>query len=68
MVRITMDEYHNNKSNLLCCLINCRKYFDTVPKIKLWYRLEEIKVPFELRDIVIRLYKNVFSKFRNIEG
>jgi hypothetical protein len=34
----------------------------------LWNRLEEIKVPFQLRVVVIRLYKNVISKFRNTKG
>jgi hypothetical protein len=30
--------------------------------------LEELKVPFELRVVAIRLYEKVISKFRNIEG
>jgi len=30
--------------------------------------LEELKVPFELRVVVVRLYESVISKFRTIEG
>ena len=34
----------------------------------LWDRLEEIKVPFELRVAAIRLYENIVAKFRNTKG
>jgi hypothetical protein len=39
-----------------------------VTKTNLWNRLEEIKVPFELRIFVIRLYDNVIAKSRNTKG
>ena len=39
-----------------------------MPRNNLWNRLEEFKVPFELRAVAIRLYKNVISKFKNNEG
>jgi acetyltransferase-like isoleucine patch superfamily enzyme len=39
-----------------------------VSKKNLSNRLEDIKVPFELRFYAIRLYENVISKFNNIEG
>jgi hypothetical protein len=42
--------------------------FDTIPRINLWNTLEELKVPFELGVVVIRLYENVIDKFRNIKG
>ena len=45
-----------------------RKSFDTVPRNNSWNMLKELKVPFELRFIAIRLYKNVISKFKNNEG
>jgi hypothetical protein len=68
MLRIIAEECHNNKTNLLCCFIDFRKYFDTVPRTNLWNRLEEIKVPSELRAIAVRLYENVIVKFRSTEG
>ena len=39
-----------------------------VPRNNLWNILEELKVPFELRDVAIRLYKNVIAKFKSNEG
>ena len=45
-----------------------RKDFDTVSQNNLWNRLEELKVPFELRVAAIRLYENAISKFNSNEG
>jgi hypothetical protein len=66
--RIIAEEFCNTKTNLFCCFVDFRKYFDTVPRKNLWDRLEEIKVPFKLRVVAIRLYENVISKFKNTEG
>ena len=45
-----------------------RKAFDTLSRNNMWNRLEELKVPFELRDYAIRLYEKVIAKFKNNEG
>jgi hypothetical protein len=66
--RIIAEEFRKNKTNLLCYFVDFRKYFDIVPKKKLWDRLEELKVPFELTTTVINLYENIISMFRNTEG
>lgn len=58
----------NDKSNLFCCFVNFRNAFDTVHKNNLWNRLEELKVPFELRASAIRLYENVIAKLKRNEG
>jgi hypothetical protein len=63
-----VEECQNNKTNLLCCFVDFRKVFYTVPRNNLWNRLEELKVYFELRVVVVRLYENVISKFRNTKG
>jgi hypothetical protein len=39
-----------------------------VHRKNLWNRLEEIKVPLELRAAAIRMYENVIANFKNIEG
>jgi hypothetical protein len=65
---IIVEECRNDKIDLLCCFIDFRKAFDIVLKTNLWNRLEEIKVPFELRVVAVRLYEKFISKFRNIEG
>ena len=44
------------------------KSFDTIPRNNLCNRLEELKVPFELRAATIRLYENVIAKFKRNEG
>jgi hypothetical protein len=60
---IIAEEFHNTKTNLFCCFLDFGKAFDMVPRKSLWNRLEEIKVPLELRDDAIRMYGNVICKF-----
>jgi hypothetical protein len=67
-IRIIVEGCHNNKTDLLCCFVAFRKYFDTMPRTNLWNMLEELKVVLELRGVVVRLYENVLSKFKNTEG
>jgi hypothetical protein len=66
--RIIAEEFCNTKTNLFCCFVDFRKDFDMVLRKNLWNRLEEIKVPLELRDVAIRMYENVIAMFKNIEG
>ena len=68
MIRIIVEVCRNDKSNLFCCFMEFRKDFDTVPRNNLWNRLEELRVPFELRVAAIRLYENVIAKFKTNEG
>ena len=63
-----MEECRNDKSNLFCCFLDFRRVFDSVPRNNLSNRLEELKVPFELRATSIRLYENVIAKFKSNEG
>jgi len=48
--------------------VDFRKAFDMVPRYNLWNRLEELKVPLELRTAAIRLYENVIAKLKSNEG
>jgi hypothetical protein len=48
--------------------IDFRKAFDTVSETNLWNMLEEIKVPFELTVVAVRLYENVIAKFRTSDS
>jgi hypothetical protein len=65
--RIIAEEFCNTKTNLFCCFVDFRKDFDMVLRKNLWNRLEEIKVPLELRDVAIRMYENFIDKFKNTE-
>jgi hypothetical protein len=66
--RIIAEEFRNTKANILCCFVDFRKTFDMVPRKNLWNRLEEIKVPLELRVSSIRMYDNFISKFKTTKG
>jgi hypothetical protein len=65
---IIAEELCNTKTNLFCCFVDFRKSFDMVPRKNLWNRLEEIKVPLELRVATIRMYENVIDMFKNTDG
>jgi len=39
-----------------------------MPRTNLWNRLEELKFPFEMIDVVVQLYETVISNFRRTEG
>ena len=54
-LRIIAEECCNNEYDLFCCFVDFTKAFDTVPINNLWNRLEELKVPFELKVVAIRL-------------
>ena len=56
-LRIVAKECHNNKSHLFCFFMDFIKSFDIVPRNNLWNRLEDLKFPFDLRVVVIRLYE-----------
>ena len=63
-LRIIAKKCRNNKSNMFCCFVDFRKAFDTVPRNNMWDRIEELKAPFELRVVAIRLYENVIQILR----
>jgi len=65
---IIAKDFHNNKTNLICCFVDFRKSFDMVPRKNLWNMLEEIKLPLELRVVAIRMYENIILKFKNTKG
>jgi hypothetical protein len=66
--RIIVEEFCNTQTNLFCCFVNFRNFFDMVPRKNLWNRLEEIKVPLELRFSEIRIHENVIAKFKYTEA
>ena len=68
MLMTIVEQCCNNKIKLLCCFVDFRKTFDTMPRTNLWNSLEELKVLFELRDVVRRLYKNIIVKCMNTES
>jgi hypothetical protein len=67
-LRIIAEECRNNTTNLLCFFVNFKKCFYFFPRTNLWNRLENIKVPFKLITIVLRLYENDIAKFKRTKG
>ena len=49
---------------VFCCFVDFRKAFDTVPRDKLWGRMEELGVPIHLREFVHRMNEEVKVKTR----
>jgi hypothetical protein len=56
------------KEEVFCCFVNFKKSFDTVPREKIWYIMEELGVPMHLRAVVHRLYEEVKVKIRTSAG
>lgn len=53
---------------VFCCFVDFKKAFDTVPRDKLWNRMDELNIPDEYRVAVHRLYEQVRAKIRTSEG
>ncbi|KAH9319051.1 hypothetical protein KI387_020820, partial [Taxus chinensis] len=51
-----------------CCFVDFKKAFDTVPRKKLWDRMEELGIPDEFRAAVHKLYEQVRAKIKTREG
>ncbi|KAH9324645.1 hypothetical protein KI387_004823, partial [Taxus chinensis] len=51
-----------------CCFVDFKKVFDTVPRDKLWNRMEELGIPDKFRAAVHRLYEQVRAKIKTREG
>ena len=56
------------KDEVFCCFVDFKKAFDTVPRDKLWHRMEELGVPIHLRAAVHRLYEEVEGKIITSDG
>ena len=63
-----IEKVWEKKGEAFCCFVDFKKAFDTVPKDKLWHRMEELGVPIHLRAAVHRLYEEVKVKIRTSYG
>jgi hypothetical protein len=50
----------------ICCFVDFKKSFDTVPRDKLWHRMEELGVPINLRAVIHRLYEELKVKIKTL--
>ena len=67
-LRIIVKAHQNSKRDPFYCFLDFRKDFNTIPRDKLWERLEEIMVPTKLRIAMICLYQTVIAKVKTNEG
>ena len=67
-LRHIIEKFREKKEEVFCCFVDFRKTFDSVPRDKLWQRMEELGVPKHLRAIVHRLYEEVKVKIRTSVG
>lgn len=56
------------KKGAFCCFVDFEKTFDTMPRIKLWSRMEELDVPIHYSVAVYILYEHVKAKIKTQEG
>jgi hypothetical protein len=67
-LRCIIEKVWEKKEEAFCCFVDFKKAFDTVPRDKLWYRMEKLGVPIHLRATIHRLYEEVKVKIRTSAG
>ena len=67
-LRHIIEKVWEKKGEAFCYFVDFKKSFDTVPRDKLWHRMEELGVPIHLRAAVHRLYEEVKVKIRTSDG
>ena len=68
MLRHIVEKVWEDKEEVFCCLFDLKKAFDTVPRDKLWCRMEELEILVHYRAVVHRLYEEVKVKIRTSAG
>ena len=61
-LRHIVENVWGSKEELLCCFVDFKKEFDTVPRDKLWCKMEELEIPLQYRATIHRLYEEVKSQ------
>jgi hypothetical protein len=67
-LRHIIEKAWEEKEEVFCCFVDFRKAFDTVPRDKLWSRMEELGVPRHLRAAMHRMYEEVKVEIRTSTG
>ena len=63
-----IEKVWEKKEEAFCYFVDFKKAFDTVPRDKLWHKMEELAVPIHLRAVVHRLYEEVKFKIKTLDG
>ena len=67
-LRHIIEKVWGDKEEVFCCFVDFKKAFDTVPRDKLWRRMEELEILLHYRAAVHRLYEEVKVKIRTSAG
>jgi hypothetical protein len=67
-LRHVIEKVWEKKEEAFSFFVEFKKTFDTVPRDKLWHRMEEIGVPMHLRTTFHRIYEEVKVKIRTSAG
>ena len=51
-----------------CCFVEFKKSFDTIPREKIWNKMEELGIPNGYRVEIHRIYEKVQHKIKTSEG
>lgn len=67
-LRHIIEKVWEKKEEAFCYFVDFKKSFDTVPRDKLWHRMEELGVPMHLRAAIHKLYEEVKVKIQTLAG
>ena len=67
-LRHIVEKVWEDKEEVFCCFVDFKRAFDTVPRDKLWHRMEEIEIPVHYRAVVHKMYEEVKVKIRTSVG
>ena len=71
-LRHVIENFWEKKEDVFCCFVDFKKIkkikIDTVPRDKLWHRMEALGVPKHLSAVVHRLHEEVKVKIRTSIG
>ena len=67
-LRHIVENVWEDKEEVFCYFVDFKKAFDTVPRDKLWRRMEELEIHVHYRVVVHRLHEEVKVKIRTSVG
>ena len=67
-LRHIIEKVWEKKGEAFCWFVDFKKAFDTVPRDKLWHRMEELGVPIHLIPSIHGIYEEAKFKIRTSDG
>ena len=67
-LRHIVEKVWGSKEEVFCCFVEFKNAFNTVPRDKLWHRMEELEIHLQYRAAIHRLYEELKVKIRTSKG